>query len=84
MPWPEPGLGLEAAQRLADLLGTAGIDLLLVGTGRTTVLASAEFRRALRERGIASECMDSGAAARTFNVLANEGRRVAAALTALD
>ena len=40
-------------------------------------------RAALRADGIVIEPMDTGAAARTFNVLMAEGRRVAAALIAV-
>jgi uncharacterized protein len=43
----------------------------------------AALRRALREAGIVTEIMDTGAACRTYNVLAAEGRRVAAALIAV-
>ncbi len=38
----------------------------------------------LRERGIALECIDTPNAAATFNVLAQEGRRVAGALIPPD
>lgn len=36
--------------------------------------------QALKKRGLSVECMDTGAACRTYNVLMAEGRRVAAAL----
>ncbi|MBP6781208.1 MAG: hypothetical protein KA148_11820, partial [Ottowia sp.] len=36
--------------------------------------------RALIEAGIGVEAMDTGAACRTYNILAGEGRRVIAAL----
>jgi uncharacterized protein len=41
---------------------------------------SGALRATLKESGIAAEPMDTGAACRTYNVLAAEDRRVAAAL----
>jgi uncharacterized protein len=41
------------------------------------------LRGPLRAKGIVIEPMDSGAAARTFNLLLSEDRKVAAALIAL-
>lgn len=59
------------------------IDLLLLGGGARLVQPPAALRTALREAGIGVEAMDSGAAARTFNVLLLEARRVAAVLVPL-
>ena len=59
------------------------IDLLLVGTGKKQDVLPQGIRTALKEVGIALEIMDTGAAVRTYNVLAAEGRRVAAALVAV-
>ena len=53
--------------------------LVLLGTGARQVFPPAAAMAALLTRGIGIEVMDSGAAARTFNVLATEGRRVVAA-----
>ena len=70
---------------LAPLLAlTKGtVELLLVGTGHTLVPLPVPIRSALREAGIRSDPMATGAAARTYNVLLGEGRRVAAALLAV-
>ncbi|MDJ1157122.1 MTH938/NDUFAF3 family protein [Chelatococcus sp. SYSU_G07232] len=69
---------------LADVLAEAAmIELLLVGTGEDLVPLSEPLRWSLREAGIAFEVMPTGAAARTYNVLLAEGRRVAAALIAV-
>jgi uncharacterized protein len=43
----------------------------------------AALRTALKAAGISSDPMDTGAACRTYNVLAGEGRAVAAALIAV-
>ena len=53
--------------------------LVLLGTGPKQRFPSAAVMAALLTRGIGIEVMDSGAAARTFNVLATEGRKVLAA-----
>jgi uncharacterized protein len=60
------------------------IDVLLLGTGRTQVLPGAELRQSFAKAEIAVEAMDTGAACRTYNVLLAEGRRVAAALIAVE
>jgi uncharacterized protein len=53
--------------------------LVLLGTGPRQRFPAAAVMAALLTRGIGIEVMDSAAAARTFNVLATEGRRVVAA-----
>ena len=62
-------------------LSLAGkIDVLLVGTGAEIAHLPQAFRDALEAAGIGVEVMNSPAAARTYNVLLGEGRRIAAAL----
>lgn len=69
----------------APLLAEAeGVELLLIGTGRDFLLPSPTLRAALRDRGVRTEPMDTGAACRTYNVLLGEGRPVGAALIAVD
>ena len=53
--------------------------LVLLGTGARQRFPSPAAMAALLTRGIGIEVMDNAAAARTFNVLATEGRRVVAA-----
>ncbi len=65
----------------APLLALGGkVDVLMLGTGKTMGRAPAGMVAALEAVGIGVEAMDSAAAARTYNVLLSEGRRVAAAL----
>lgn len=64
---------------LEPLLET-GPDVLLLGTGAENRFAPREILFSLARRGIGLEVMDTAAAARTFNVLAGEGRSVAALL----
>jgi len=52
----------------------------VLGTGPTQQFPSAEIRAQLAQRGVGLEAMQLGAACRTFNVLVQEERRVAAAL----
>ena len=60
------------------------VELLLMGCGPSIQPLSTDHRAALREAGIGFDLMDTGAACRTYNVLMAEGRRVAAALIALN
>ncbi len=55
-------------------------EIVLLGTGASNVFPPRELTFAFARKGIGLEVMDTPAAARTFNVLANEGRRVAAIL----
>jgi uncharacterized protein len=53
-------------------------ELVLLGTGDRQVFPSAAVMAACLTQGIGIEVMANAAAARTFNVLAGEGRRVVA------
>jgi len=55
-------------------------ELLLLGSGARLRFVDPALLRPLIEAGIGVETMDTLAAARTYNILAGEGRRVAAAL----
>jgi uncharacterized protein len=55
-------------------------ELVLLGTGPTQRFPPANVRAALAARGVGLEIMDLGAACRTFNILVQEERRVAAGL----
>lgn len=57
-----------------------GVDVVLLGTGPRQHFPDPRVLRALYERQIGIEVMDTSAACRTFNVLVAEGRPVAAAL----
>lgn len=67
---------VTALKRVPDLT------VLLLGTGPSMVPTAPELRPKLREIGVGLECMDTGAACRTFNVLLAEERSAAAALIA--
>jgi uncharacterized protein len=55
-------------------------EIVLLGTGASNVFPPRELTFAFARKGVGLEVMDTPAAARTFNVLANEGRRVAVIL----
>ncbi|GLS44938.1 Mth938-like domain-containing protein [Methylobacterium brachythecii] len=59
------------------------IELLLVGTGIDIAPFPEPLRRRLKEAGIGLDAMQTGAAARTYNILLGENRKVAAALIAV-
>jgi len=60
------------------------IDLLLIGTGRDPALLGELVRQKIRAANISFDTMTTQAAASTYNVLFAEGRRVAAALIAVQ
>jgi uncharacterized protein len=83
--WPVATLADVTPESLAAIRSeTARLTFLLFGMGRSVAAPSAEVRRWLAEAGIGLEPMDTGAAARTYNVLLAEGRVVAAALIAVE
>ena len=68
----------------ADAIARRGMfDLLLIGCGERGDGFPPGLAARLREQGLSCEVMDTGAACRTYNLLAAEGRRVAAALLPL-
>lgn len=83
--WPVGGVSSITLASLEDVIAAAaGLELLLIGTGSSFALPPTAARDALQQAGLAVDSMDTGAAARTYNVLMLEGRRVAAALIAVE
>ena len=80
---PIDGRGL-VAEDFAPVLAESGtIELLLLGTGLDIVPVGEAVRGPLRNAGIRLDAMQTGAAARTYNILLGENRKVAAALIAV-
>jgi len=77
--WAPGGFAALTEEDFAPLLA-ASPDVVLLGTGSTIRFPHPRLTRALADRQIGLEVMDTAAACRTFNILAAEGRRVAAAL----
>jgi len=69
-------LGPEHFAQLAAL----DVELVIFGSGDRLRFAKPEWLIALMHKRIGIETMDTQAACRTYNILAGEGRKVAAAL----
>ncbi len=77
--WTEKPVAELTADDFAEVL-SKDPEIVLLGTGKTGELPTRELMFAFARRGVGLEFMDTQAAARTFNVLAGEGRRVLAVL----
>ena len=75
--WEAAAMTVEGLDSVGE---HGGVELLLLGLGRRMIPVAQALRAALKEKGIAVEAMDTGAACRTYNLLLAEDRRVAAAL----
>jgi uncharacterized protein len=66
---------------LADVETIAALkpEVVIIGTGERQVFPPAEVMAAFLRQGIGVEAMTNGSAARTYSLLAGEGRRVLAA-----
>lgn len=75
--WPAAAVGLLTPDLLQPLLALRP-ELIVLGSGDRQAFAPAVTQAACLQAGIGFEVMNNAAAARTFNVLAGEGRRVVA------
>jgi Uncharacterized conserved protein len=84
-PWPVASLAELTVESLGAVLaaGRTEVEFVLLGVGVRNAQPPREVRDALRQAGIGLEFMDTPAAARLYNVLTAEGRRLAAALIAV-
>lgn len=77
--WPVSDIkALEASDFQAVV--QAAVELVIIGTGTRQRFIKPQVLQALYGARIGVEMMDTRAACRTYNILAGEGRRVAAAL----
>lgn len=84
LPWAVTGLeDLDADSLSAVPLAEPAVEILLLGMGPQIRRVPDTLRAAMKAHGILIEGLDTGAAARTYNVLMGESRRVAAALIAV-
>ena len=82
--WSVASPGDLTLEALAAVLAERGqLEFLLLGTGVSLMLPSAEIRQAFSDAGVGLDAMSTGAAARTYNILLAEKRAVAAALMAV-
>jgi len=75
--WPVVDAKAMQPEDLTPLLALKP-ELIVLGTGPTQRFPSAAVMHACLSQGIGLEVMDNAAAARTYSVLAGEGRRVVA------
>lgn len=75
--WPVDDASTMGADALAALLALEP-EVVLLGSGTRQVFPPAATMAACLGRGVGLEVMTNAAAARTFTVLAGEGRRVVA------
>ena len=75
--WPVVDAKAMQAEDLGPMFALTP-ELIVLGTGPTQRFPSAAVMHACLSRGIGFEVMDNAAAARTYSVLAGEGRRVVA------
>jgi uncharacterized protein len=80
VPWDAASAADVTLDTLAPVIEDGGIQILLLGLGRSTSAIPVALRNALRSNRIALEPMSTAAACRTYNVLVAEDRRVAGAL----
>jgi uncharacterized protein len=83
--WPVATLGELTLESLAPVFaaGRAEVEFLLLGVGARNAQPPRALREALSAAGMGLEFMDTPAAARLYNVLTSEGRRLACALIAV-
>lgn len=83
--WPVASAADLTPDALAPVFeaGRAEVEFVLLGMGPVNALPPRPVREALQRAGIGLEFMDTPTAARLYNVLTSEGRRVAAALIAI-
>jgi uncharacterized protein len=77
--WTVTGFDTLSAADFAPVLALKP-EVVIFGTGRIMRFPARELALALAAAGIGLEVMDSGAACRTYNILAGEERKVVAAI----
>jgi uncharacterized protein len=83
--WPAASIGDASEQDFVSLVNAAAtVEILLLGCGTESENVPSFLAKLCRDAEIFVETMNTGAAARTYNLLASEGRRVAAALIAVE
>ena len=77
--WPPRSLD-DLTEAHFTYLATLDAEIVLLGTGNVLRFPHPRLSNPLTQARIGFEVMDTFAAARTYNILMGEGRRVAAAL----
>ena len=82
--WPVGAPQDITAESLERVFAAKGVELFMLGTGKQPWLMPEALRWRFRDARIGVEVTPTGAAVRTYNILFAEGRRVGAALIAVD
>jgi uncharacterized protein len=84
-PWPVASLAELTPESLAPVFSAprAELEFLLLGVGAINAMPPIAVRDAVRALGVGLEFMATPQAAKLYNVLTAEGRRLAAALIAV-
>jgi len=82
--WPVSSIAELTDEALAPVLAEGdALELLLFGVGAEIAAVPEWLRKHLRGAGVRLDVMQTGAAARTYNILLAENRKVGAALIAV-
>jgi len=81
--WPPQTFTDIASHHLEQILEMKP-ELILLGTGRIQHFPDTELFLSIAKMNIGFEVMDTGAACRSYNILLQEGRNVAAALLMIE
>jgi uncharacterized protein len=83
--WPVPDLASLKAEALAPVLGAGfqTVEFVLLGTGLKLAPAPKPIREAMQAASLGLEVMTTPEACRLYNLMAEDGRRIAAALIAV-
>jgi len=83
--WPVKEVGDLSETTLEPVWAWAGrLDIFLIGAGRDPWALPERLRGRFREGSVSVDCMATGTALRTYNILLAENRRVGAGLIAVD
>jgi uncharacterized protein len=84
-PWPVASFAELNLESLAPVFaaGRAEVEFVLLGVGARNAQPPRAIREALLAAGLGLEFMDTPAAAKLYNVLTSQGRRLALALIAV-
>jgi uncharacterized protein len=82
--WPVGTPQDITAESLERVFAAKGVELFMLGTGKQPWLMPEALRWRFRDARIGLEVTPTGPAVRTYNILFAEGRRVGAALIAVD
>ena len=84
-PWPVAAVASVTPESLQAVFaaGLGAVEFLLLGTGPKLAPAPKPLREAVQASGFGLEVMNTPEACRLYNLMAEDGRRLAAALIAV-